>query len=255
MKVDPYEGVCNNCRSFDGWNVVGEDGNQYLFDGWSCDQCMTEKGCPEDRCGWEVLDVGDDENNPHGGICNLCGKGHCAVCSSEQLCGVNDHCEWQSDGVSGGTCSDTLVTPTSMNFYDCVEYCNNDVEGGRIPCVESQEEQDLLWARGDGGYIWLGLFQTTAGVNEVEDWIDETCDSSFTNWLPGFPANAIEGLPPGDFRCTILVTFLPDGTYVGGLWIDGPCDLVPFGLDNPTCVCRPTSSPAVIDMESFAGEV
>ena len=88
---------------------------------------------------------------------------------SEQSCGVHDHCEWQSDGVSGGTCSDPLLAPNNMNFYDCVEYCNNDVEGGRIPCVGSQEEHDLLYGRGGGEDLWIGLFQTTAGVNEVED--------------------------------------------------------------------------------------
>ncbi|GMH75004.1 hypothetical protein TrRE_jg1398 [Triparma retinervis] len=129
-----------------------------------CLECPTESTCGN-HCSWT------------GEACegSMCVSGACRQCGTDQSCDVHEHCHWESDGLSGGTCSDPLVAPTDMNFYDCVAYCDNDFGGGRmgrIPCIGSQEELDQLWSRGGGELVWVGLYQTTE--NGIEEWIDET---------------------------------------------------------------------------------
>jgi hypothetical protein len=67
---------------------------------------------------------------------------------------VHSSCAWEE-----GKCSDPLLAPLDLSFFECAHFCSYEVEGGKIPCPEEFAEQDELLGRhadlGWGG-LWLG---------------------------------------------------------------------------------------------------
>jgi hypothetical protein len=85
---------------------------------------------------WEQADA-DSES-----VCG-CQLGTCSSCESEDSCGSHSWCAWEADdGALGGSCSDPLIAPGYMDFFECAHFCSYEVEGGRIPCVASMEDNN-----------------------------------------------------------------------------------------------------------------
>jgi serine protease 12 (motopsin) len=164
-----------------------------------------------------------------------CQVGTCSSCESEDSCGSHSWCAWEADdGALGGSCSDPLIAPTDMTFFECAHFCSYEVEGGRIPCVASMEDNNELWGRSQGldqNYVWNGNFLSG------EEWerVDETCRSDSEYWKPGYPN--------GGGRCSSI-------RHVWyGEWFDERC------TSMRSCVCQPATEPSEIDFNRLGGEI
>jgi hypothetical protein len=218
--------------------------------------------------------------NPNGNATNACDeqadedsvracgciRGACSECELEGECGGHNWCAWEADDSElGGSCSDPLVAPTAMSFFECADFCSHDVEGGRIPCIASTEDNNELWGRDlgektckgrglDGRCAWVGYVQTEenaglhlAAEDEERKWLDSTCESSFVDWNANQPGN--DG--GYDERCTIARTnggSTDDHVDVMG-WSDEGCD------DKHNCICQHTAEPPSIDFKWLADEI
>lgn len=173
-----------------------------------CSDCLTEESCLGKSCLWE------------GGVCSGCSLGVCTECVAEEEC-VENGCSWGESG-----CEDPLIAPDAMTFLECARYCSDEVEGARIPCIRSEEENANLRLRNRGELPWIGVAMLETGLG----WIDATCDSTYENWSPGEPSG-------GDERCVQW--------WTSGKWNDIDCKSL------LSCVCQRTDEPAVIDWEAL----
>jgi hypothetical protein len=109
---------------------------------------------------------------------------------------------WEADALGGGSCSDPLIAPTTKTFEECVDFCG-ELEGGRIPCITTYEDNDDLWGRGQGvgggGWdrAWISHFQMDTEGEDLskeerrEEFhpLDATCESGIKNFYHTQPAN------------------------------------------------------------------
>jgi hypothetical protein len=178
-------------------------------DSAGCSNCISEESCLGKSCLWE------------GGTCSGCSLGVCTECVAEEEC-VENGCSWGESG-----CEDPLIAPDAMTFLECARYCNDEVEGARIPCIRSDVENDILSWRHSGD-AWIGQAVLGTGLG----WIDATCDSSYENFYPGEPSG-------GDERC------VHQWEKNQWTWNDDSCESL------LSCVCQRTDEPAVIDWEAL----
>jgi hypothetical protein len=227
-------------RLFSGLCALGFRGGSWLnledVTAWSDDtfagttlcNAITGNDAAKEAC-WEQADA-DSES-----MCE-CQLGTCASCGEEDSCSSHSWCAWEADdGALGGRCSDPLIAPTQLSFFECAHFCSHEVEGCRIPCVASIEDSNELWGRSRGqGWVWNGNFQSDESGGGWE-WVDETCTSAFDRWYPNEP--------DGTDRCSAFEF------NVFGEWFDDPCTW------THSCVCQPAAEPAVIDFDWLGGEI
>ena len=88
---------------------------------------------------------------------------------------------------------------------------------GRLATINSQQEDDFIFALGDVHYHWVGGFQNLQSPNYSEpaggwEWITGE-PFTYTNWLPGEPNNT------GSFPSEDFLELLQGGTF-GTTWND-----------------------------------
>jgi hypothetical protein len=126
-----------------------------------------------------------------------CQVGACSSCDNEASCGSHSWCVWEADALS---CSDPLIANTTKTFEECVNFCG-ELEGARIPCITTYEDNDELWGRGQGidgcSWAWTSHFQMDTEGEDLskeerrEEFhpLDATCESGIKNFYYTQPAN------------------------------------------------------------------
>jgi hypothetical protein len=157
-----------------------------------------------------------------------CQLGACSLCEEESPCETHSLCAWEADdGALGGSCSDSLIAPAAMDFFECAHFCSHEVEGGRVPCLVTEEDNNELLKRCTGGMEpWIGHYYGEGGF----EWVDGTCKSNFENWFGTGGA--------GVANCAVMAT---DSGTSTGQWRERYCTW------QMSCICQPSAEPAEID--------
>jgi hypothetical protein len=101
-----------------------------------------------------------------------CDVGMCRSCPSQSSCRNNAWCSWGEDGEDTWRCSDQLRTPDNINFYECARFCSVEVERGTVPCVETEEDHELLKSRSSGVSTWVGYMRAEQDGDFI--WVDDS---------------------------------------------------------------------------------
>lgn len=90
---------------------------------------------------------------------------HSLICPDGWVAGVDEECY--------------LQVPYPLTFTACAAHCANQ-DASKL-CVESEQQNSLLYSLRSGEYRWLGLYQEGAGSFL---WVDG-CASNFALWEDG----------------------------------------------------------------------